>query len=110
MSKSTAVRSKAAAVRVVLDGVGEAKRDDSHRLRLETWSWYLHALEPVDAREKKQNTHICVLHAHFSWPNAVAVRDLGDNVAGSRGNHMFFNFIDYQQAEWQLKTGRNVPH
>lgn len=45
----------------------------------------------------------------FSWLNAVAVQDLGDKVAGSRGNHRFFSLIDYQQAEWQLKAGRNVP-
>lgn len=109
LSKCTTVGSIAAAVRVTLDGVGEARWDESHWLRLETWSWHLHTLEPADAREKKQNTHICFFHAHFSWSNVVEVRDLGDKVAGSRGNHRFFNFIDYQQAEWQLKTGRNVP-
>lgn len=80
-------------------GVGEAKGDKSHWLRLETQSWYLHTLELVPASKKAQKTHICFFPAHSSRLNAVAMRVVWDKVAGSRVNHRFFSFIDYQKAE-----------
>lgn len=37
------------------------------------------------------------------------VREIGDKIPRCR-NYGLFNFLQYQQAEWQLRTGRNVPH
>lgn len=108
LSKSTPAGSIAAAGRVMLDGVGEAKSDESHWGYKPGRGTSIHWSQLMPGKSNKTHTSLSFMPI-FSWPNAVAVRDLGDKVAGSRGNHRFFNFIDYQQAEWQLKTGRNVP-